>query len=308
VKPEKTPVSSAVPSGSRRGLKAFIGFALVLAVCYGWMLYDLVVFAVHSDLYSYVLLIPFVSAYLIKLKWRDLDFTSAFERRYAVIPLAAGATLLIGYWLQARRGWTPVADDYFALMTLSLLFFLLADAWVFFGGKNLRKLAFPIAFLFFSVPFPVAMRGRIETFLQHESADVAAAMLRLSGMPVLQEGTYFRLPGLRLDVAPECSGIRSSIILFITGLVAANLILNSNWRRVVLVAAMVPLALLRNGFRIFTISQLCVHIGPQMIESPIHRRGGPVFFGLSMIPFLFLLIYLRKKELQTAPKQPLANE
>jgi exosortase C (VPDSG-CTERM-specific) len=254
------------------------------------------------------LLIPFVSAYLIKLKWRELDFTRVFERRYPAIPLAAGAALLIGYRFEARRGWTPVADDYFALMTLSLLFFLLADAWVFLGGKNLRKLAFPIAFLFFSVPFPVAMRSRIETFLQHESADVAAAMLKLSGMPVLQEGTYFRLPGLRLDVAPECSGIRSSIILFITGLVAANLILNSNWRRVLLVVAMVPLALLRNGFRIFTISQLCVHIGPQMIESPIHRRGGPIFFGLSMIPFLFLLIYLRKKELQTAPKQPLSNE
>jgi exosortase C (VPDSG-CTERM-specific) len=306
--PEKTAVSSTVLPGSRRGLKAFIGFALVLAVCYGRMLYDLVVFAVHSDLYSYVLLIPFVSAYLVKLKWKELDLTSVFERRYAVIPLAAGATLLIGYWYGARRGWTPVVDDYFALMTVSLLCFLLADAWIFFGGKNLRKLAFPIAFLFFSVPFPTGMRAGIESFLQHASADVAAAMLKVSGMPVLQEGTYFRLPGIRLDVAPECSGIRSSVILFITGLVAAYIILNSNWRRVVLVAAMVPLALLRNGFRIFTISQLCVHFGLQMIDSPIHRRGGPIFFGLSMIPFLFLLIYLRKKELKTAPKQPLPNE
>jgi exosortase/archaeosortase family protein len=55
-----------------------------------------------------------------------------------------------------------------------------------------------------------------------------------------------------------------------------------------------PLALLRNGFRVFTIGELCVHIGPDMINSPIHRRGGPLFFVLSLIPFFLLLLLLLK--------------
>jgi exosortase len=185
------------------------------------------------------------------------------------------------------------------------LFLLLAGAFIFIGG--LRPLTFPIAFVFFSVPFPEGMRGWIEAFLQHNSAEVAAAMLRLSGMPVLQDGTYFHLPGFRLNVAPECSGIHSSVVLAMVGLVAGYLFLKSKWRRTVLMLAVVPLALLRNGFRIFTISQLCVHIGPQMIDSPIHRRGGPIFFALSLIPLWLLLMYLRKKELQSTPEQPLSN-
>jgi exosortase C (VPDSG-CTERM-specific) len=289
-------------------LKAFIGIALILVVCFGRVLHDLVVFGWHSELYSYVLLIPFISAYLVKQRWSDLDFTSQPERRYAVIPMIAGAVLLVGYGFAIRRGWSPVPEDSFALLIISFLFFLLADAWIFIGWKNVRILTFPIAFLFFSAPFPAVIRTGIETFLQHASATVAAAMLRISGMPVLQEGTYFRLPGFRLDVAPECSGIRSTVVLVLVSLVAGYLFFKSNWRRAALVLAAVPLALLRNGFRIFTISQLCVHIGPQMIDSPIHHRGGPLFFALSMIPFVLLLMFLRRQELRSAAKRSLSNE
>ena len=52
-----------------------------------------------------------------------------------------------------------------------------------------------------------------------------------------------------------------------------------------LVAFVIPLAILRNGFRILVIGLLCVNVGPQMIHSLIHRRGGPLFFMLSLIPF-----------------------
>lgn len=308
VVPEKRPVPSALSAGFRRQLKAFVFFALILAVCFGRMLYDLAVFAWHSELYSYVLLIPLISGYLIKLKWSELDFTTQPERRYAVIPLTAGAALLVGYWFATSRGWSPVPENVFAILTLSLLLLLLADACTFVGWKNLRMITFPIALMFLSVPFPEGMRGWIEDFLQRASAEVAAAMLRLSGMPIYQDGTYFHLPGFSPEVARQCSGIHSSVVLLITGLVAAYLFLKTKWGRVTFGLAMVPLGLLRNGFRIFTISELCVHIGPQMINSPIHRRGGPIFFALSMIPFYFLLKFLRKRELQGTPKKPLSHE
>ncbi len=60
--------------------------------------------------------------------------------------------------------------------------------------------------------------------------------------------------------------------------------------------AVIPLAVLRNGFRVFTIGELCVHIGPQMIDSPIHHQGGPLFFILSLVPFLLLLYLLIRSE------------
>jgi exosortase/archaeosortase family protein len=72
--------------------------------------------------------------------------------------------------------------------------------------------------------------------------------------------------------------------------------LKGPWRRLVLVAFVIPLAILRNGFRILVIGLLCVNLGPQMIHSMIHRHGGPLFFVLSLIPLLLLLGWLHKRE------------
>jgi exosortase len=114
--------------------------------------------------------------------------------------------------------------------------------------------------------------------------------------PVLRTGTVFELPGITVRVAQECSGIRSSWVLFITGLLAANMFLRSNWRRALFVAFVIPLGIIRNGFRVWVIATLCVHFGPQMIHSAIHRRGGPLFFALSLIPLFLVLWALRRQE------------
>ncbi len=280
------------------GLKALLLVALVVTACFAKSLYQLAVFAWNSDLYSYILLVPFVSGYLAITHRSQIDLPDKPRRVWALIPLLGGTLALVGCRVALSNGWAAAPDDYLCLMTLSFLLFLLGSAFVFLGTNFLRSLAFPIGFAFFAIPLPEVARHGIETFLQWGSADVAAMMLRITGMPVYQNGTAFQLPGKFLDVAPECSGIHSSFVLIMVSTVAGHLFLNSRWRRSLLLLAVIPLALLRNGFRIFTIAQLCVHIGPHMIDSPIHRRGGPIFFALSMIPFLLLLLYLRKGERQ----------
>ena len=108
--------------------------------------------------------------------------------------------------------------------------------------------------------------------------------------------TVFQLPGIVIEVAQECSGIRSSWVLFITSVLASYLFLKSPWRRFILVAFVIPLGIVRNGFRILVIGLLCVHLGPQMIHSIIHKQGGPLFFALSLIPLFLLLWWLRRGE------------
>jgi len=102
------------------------------------------------------------------------------------------------------------------------------------------------------------------------------------------------MPGIVLEVAQECSGIRSSWVLFITSLLASYLFLQSAWRRTFLVLFVLPLGVIRNAFRILVIALLCVHIGPEMINSAVHRRGGPLFFALSLIPLFILMWWLRR--------------
>jgi exosortase len=145
------------------------------------------------------------------------------------------------------------------------------------------------------------MADALESASKYASAEVANALFHLSGTPFLREGLVFQLPNITIEVAQECSGIRSSWVLLMTSILAANLFLKTPWRRFALVVFVIPLAILRNGFRILVIGLLCVNVGPQMIHSLIHRRGGPLFFALSLVPLLLLLGWLHKGEIRTRP-------
>jgi exosortase C (VPDSG-CTERM-specific) len=185
------------------------------------------------------------------------------------------------------------------LLTFSFLCCLAAGGSFFLGRRWMRAAAFPLAYLIFMVPMPDAMADALETASKYASAEVANLLFHLSGTPFLRAGLVFQLPNITIEVAQECSGIRSSWVLFITSILAANLFLRTPWRRFALVAFVIPLAILRNGFRILVIGLLCVHMGPQMIHSPIHNRGGPLFFLLSLIPFFLVLWLLRKGDART---------
>lgn len=160
----------------------------------------------------------------------------------------------------------------------------------------MRPLAFPFGLLIFMVPFPDVLTGLIEGWLQHGSAVAAGWMFSLSGMVVFQQGLFFHLPSVTLQVAPECSGIHSTIVLLIVSLVAAHFFLRTPWKCVLLCVMVIPLALLRNGFRVFVLGELCEHISPAILDSPIHHHGGPLFFALSLIPLSALLYFLVKSE------------
>jgi exosortase C (VPDSG-CTERM-specific) len=287
---------SGDPRISSRQFRNLTVLTILLLVCFAKPLYDLVRYALNSELFSYVLLVPFISLYLAWLKKEDLTITGSPSRGLALIPSCAGVVVLLGYWLAARSGSTIAQAEYLTWAIFG--FFLLFAGICFFclGRDALRALAFPLGFLAFIVPLPTCLTARLETLLQHASAAGAHAFFILSGMPVFRRGLMLQLPGMRLEVAPECSGIHSTLVLFITSIIAAQLFLATPARRLLLVLSVLPLGILRNAFRIWTIGQLCVHVSPEMINSPIHRRGGPLFFLISLVPLFLLLYTLRRSE------------
>jgi exosortase C (VPDSG-CTERM-specific) len=264
-------------------------------------------FASGNELYSYILLIPFVSLYLARINKKSESVLWKPGKRGAFTWFLIGVLSLVGLLGAMRHGWKPNLEDYLAVMMIAFLCFFVCGAFLCLGSNGLRRVAFPVCFLIFIIPFPSVLRDSIESFLQHRSADVAQALLSLAGMPVLRHDTVFLLPGFALEVAPECSGVHSTVVLFITSLVAGYLFLKNPWWRALLTAAVIPLALLRNGFRIFTVSELCVNVDHGMINSYIHRKGGPIFFALSLIPFLLLLFLLRKCETRKRRPTPGSN-
>jgi exosortase C (VPDSG-CTERM-specific) len=267
----------------------------VLILCFGKPLFGLVRLTLDDGLYSYILLIPFISLYLAWLRKDELLHDSKPERKLALLPFAAGLSSSLGLLVLHSR-WRLAPVDWLAWNLFAFFLLLISACCLCLSRQNLRTLAFPLAFLIFLVPFPVIIRDAIESFLQHRSADAAELLFGLVGTPLLRQGVTLQLPGFSLEVAPECSGIRSTLVLFISSLVAGQLFLRSPLKRAVFTLAVIPLGILRNAFRIVVIGELCVHVDPGFINSPIHHRGGPVFFAISMVPFLLLLYCLRKTD------------
>jgi exosortase C (VPDSG-CTERM-specific) len=283
-------------ASGRARLRWFAVFAAGLTLAFAGPLVQLFRYALDTSLHSHAVLIPFISAYLLWLRrgepWPEPSSSPAL----AAAPLAVGLfALRETFWGVGAVPDLPV-NDRLALVLTGYLGVLWAGALGILGWPLLRSRWFAVFFPVFLLPLPTAVEHAIEVFFQHTSAEAAAWLFTLSGTTMYREGLVFKLPGIEMQVAQECSGIRSSLVLFITSLVAGEMFLRSPWRRLVLTLFVIPLAIVRNGFRVFTIGLLCVHVSPAMIDSAIHKRGGPLFFLLSLIPFVLVLLWLWRGE------------
>jgi exosortase C (VPDSG-CTERM-specific) len=271
---------------------AFLGIliAFFLPSIIAWAVY-----AGRSELHSYVLLIPLIAGYLLWNKRDHLPKRGAPSPAFAAFLAISG--ILVYFFIHQRQAVLALSEnDYLGLMMLSFLLLLTAGGLFFLGADWMAAAAFPVAFLYLIIPMPDRMVDILETASRLGSTEAANLFFTLSGTPFIRNDTFFQLPNVVIQVAQECSGIRSSWVLLLTSLFASQLFLRSPWRRIALVAFVIPLGLLRNGFRVMVIGLLCVHLGPEMIDSPIHRRGGPLFFVLSLVPFFLLLWWLRRGE------------
>jgi exosortase len=130
---------------------------------------------------------------------------------------------IVGYALDA--GQREAATNALALQMVAFCCLLWSGGIYFLGMQKLRVFQFPALFLVFTAPIPPAIVSVIQTALQHLSVDLAFLFITLFGVPVFRSGLDFHMPGIVFRVAHECSGIRSTPVLFLAALVAGNLFL-----------------------------------------------------------------------------------
>ena len=291
-------VSSAIrhKDGTYRQIRAFAWVAAGLVVCFGPILVQLGRFALRTEFDSYLLLVPAIAAGMVWARRTKNPAYSEPNRALALVLATAGIVALGFCYVAGNSGGTWTANR----LTLSMLSFVFLFAGVaawFLGRQMLNGVGFPFGFLICMVPFPASLTADLEYFLQHSSASLANVGFQLSDLPVFRRSDLeFQLPGITLEVSPECSGIQSSVALFIVSLAAGYVFLRSPWKRALLSLAVIPLGILRNAVRIVTIGELCVHVGPDMINSYIHRKGGWIFFLITLVPFLALLLFFAQSE------------
>ena len=67
-------------------------------------------------------------------------------------------------------------------------------------------------------------------------------------------------------------------------------------------AAAIPLSFVKNGFRIFVISELGTRVDPSFFDGRLHHQGGIVFLGIALGVVAALLWFLRRTEEQNRQK------
>jgi exosortase A len=152
------------------------------------------------------------------------------------------------------------------------------------GVRAALILIFPLGFVFFAVPFG----DFIVPKLQDYTAWFSVQMLRLSGLPVYQDGYYISIPRGNFVVAEVCSGVRYLIASLALGLVYADLSYRSVWRRLALVALAIALPIIANGIRAYGIIMIAHWTNMEYAVGVDHLIYGWLFFGLVMVLLFWL--------------------
>ena len=244
--------------------------------------------ALSDERYTHLLLVVPLACSLTALQWRT-DRLPAKPSMWGTIVMAAG---LLGYAaLPLMRIDVDVrlSGSIFGLVLWWLGAFLLC-----FGAQTFQSVLFPLLLLLGTVPLPGRVLDPVVSFLQRSSAVSAEALFRVARAPVSLHGSVLSLPGLDLEVAPECSSIRSSLFLIVIAMGLAQIFLRSPRRKLAVVLASLPLTFLKNGLRIFVLGWLATHGNPWILNSRLHRQGGPVFLMIALAAVFVLIWMLRR--------------
>ena len=249
--------------------------------------------ALREDAFTYVLIILPVSAVLLYLGWQSLQASIApsIRKGSALLLIAIGTACVAFGW---RASMT--ADVQLSVTMFALVLWWIGTFVFWFGDRAGRLALFPLCFLFGLVPLPRLPLNAIVAMLQSGSAWTAHGLFVLAGVPVDQSGVFLAIPGLTIQVAQECSSIRSSSLLLATTIVLAQLVLYSPWRKALVIALAVPLSIAKNGLRVFIIGFLGTRVDPGYLTGRLHHQGGIVFFALALLAVFTLLWLLRRGE------------
>jgi exosortase len=265
---------------------------VVLSTSLLWRLVpQLINFAESHDYGSHILLVLPISVYFIYVQRREIFSRVNFKVIPGTILFACSLTVeLLG------RAYVGRWPDVFSLEVAGLVGLWLAGFLFCYGAAAFRQASFPLLFLFFLVPLPEFVVGRVITWLQAGSSAVAFYLFRLVHVPVIRNGSILHLPPFDLHVEQECSGIRSSMLLLLTVVVASQFILRSPWRKFLLALACVPMLVIKNGIRIASIYLLATRVEVGFLHGKLHSSGGIVFYFLGMAALIPIAVWLRKGE------------
>jgi exosortase len=250
---------------------------------------------INQDYHSLIPFIPFVSGYLLYLKKEAIYSEKSYSFCTGTVVIIIGIVLyMVGHTLEISLD----QNDYASIIALSSVILINGAFILSYGTQTFKAAIFPLLFLIFIIPIPSSLMDCIIHFLQVGSTEVTNLLFIASGVPFLRDGFVFHTPSMSIEVAKQCSGIRSSLALLITSLLAGHLFLRTWWKKIILVIFVVPIALFKNGIRIVTLTLLGTYVDPRILQSSLHREGGIPFFILALLFMAPVLLFLRQSDVR----------
>jgi exosortase len=285
----------AMADSRARGQKKWMIYFLWVSLCalvFWKPVYSLFQLASRDETASHILLIPFISAWLIYTGRKQLPVQNSFDFRASLL-FFVPALLTASVTLRCE---SCASRERLSGFVVSLILFLISGFIAILGKAAAKSAWFALAFLLFAVPIPEPVQNMVIYRLQSGSAAVAEVLFDLSGAPVLREGLIFRLSTVTIEVAQECSGIRSSLALLILALLLAHFAFRSFWKKAVFVTAGLLMMLIKNGIRIAALTLLANYVNPDFLYGKLHHRGGIAFFLIGFALLLPVYWLLRRGE------------
>ena len=227
------------------------------------MLISLVSSLFANDDYSFGLLLPLVSGYIIYKKWPLI-------RQIPINPSWIGLIIIfLGFSLYLAG--ELVTDLY--TTRVSFVIVLSGVAYLLGGGKMLRVLAFPFFLLFFMIPLPNFVIRQLNLPLQLLSSQLATDILHAIGIVAVRQGNVIDLGVRQLQVVAACSGLRYILSLGALGIIFCYFYQRRAWKVAILLIAIVLGAIITNSLRIAAIA-----VFPVIQEGFWHYFSGWLIF------------------------------
>ena len=288
-----------------RGHIFFVGLLMLGAAIFYPPITALAKLVFTNETYSHIPLIPLVSLFLLAVQRKSI-FVQTRRKPATGLAVCAAGLALYGLAILVRENLSSpafrgqeVPNDYLTICMAGAVAWAIGCFIAAYGVQAFRQARFALLFLLFAIPLPVFLLNGVVVALQHASAEAADIVFRLTGASYHRSGLVFEFPNVAVLVAEQCSGIRSSLALFILSIITGHLFLRTPSKRVILALAIFPITVVKNALRIVTVTLLANYVDMVFLTNHwIHSSGGIPFFMMAMGMFIPLVWGLRRTEVQ----------
>lgn len=230
---------------------------------------------------SYGLLLAAAALFLLIQRWPAL-------RGVPVQPATGGIAIAVIAMLIYLAG--AIAGDLF-VQRVSLPLTVVGAVYAIAGPALLRRVIAPIALLALALPLPAIVVTFVTLPMQLVASQIAADLLNISNIHAVRQGNLLVLDSITLEVAEACSGLQSLMSLTSVAAVGAALLPINWWGRILMFAAVLPIAIIGNGLRVAATGVLGTWFGRVAVEGVIHEMTGYVAFA-AMCAGMFALLWI----------------